>query len=841
MGKEFPDFLPTTRPQKSSLIDPGNVLGKEAAQKLDKQLKELTYQADVVILPKDHQGENIVDLSKQILTTWKPKNHEVLFILDVHGRQLNINVGPSLNRLGISNDTVNKELLPRFFYPQAKKGNFGDAVGDTLNGLNAQLNTNLKAAYRKQQSNSNGNYRSEQVERARDPDHEHHVNQLSSIGGILFVAVLILLFITYRFRGKGDLDIDLRKSRDEYNAKMEKITQLFQEKPGEFFFRVSALICLGYAYIALAMVVLITFTLFTFILLIKLPFLAFKLGIPLLLVLGVIFRSFWVKAPPVDGIPLKKKDYPKLYEMVQEIADHIKAPKVHQVQLVPDFNAAVTQRARLGLFGWHKNYLILGIQIVKTCSYDELRSILAHEMGHLAEGHSAKDAWIYRVQSVWYQLMQNLQRDESLATVLFTRFFNWYVPLLDSYTFPYRREQEYNADLGSVELVGPDLAAKTFLSMDLKDRYLDKNYWSTVGNRFSTPEPPPVYAGLSAALTGKIEKQDAESWLRDILNQKTNYEDSHPCTRDRVAAILKIKPEEVPEYAHKHIQELCEIEAPAYDRIFPHKGNELCAMLDNEYKEVYKEYWKDRHDNYLSTKKALEEIIEKKESGEFTKDDATNCAYNSLVVYGFDKSKSHFKEAIDMNPEDAYLRQVYGQCLYDEKDPDCVNQLETAIKLDRARFYDCGQMLYGFYKSRNEEDKARHYEEELIDWMEEYYRSKIERQSVEKNDRFIEHGLDEKALESIIESMQSQPSVKSAWAVRKVVTAFSEIPFVVFVVSLDKRSVTNDEIRYQVLVEISNTIAETAKFDGDYIVYDQAQITKNLKQATEIIVGAQII
>ena len=844
MGNKLPDYLPSTRPSESTLIDPGNVLGKVTGKKLQSELKGLSYPANVIVLPKDHSGDNIVQLSRQILTSWKPKSNDILFIIDVHGRQLNVNVGQSLMSKGITNSEVNDHYLPQYFYPQAASGNFANAVGETLKAVDRRLAAEQgKIARLNQKTNAKesvNTYSSQQVARDNRTTHDDHVGQLSYIGGILFLAIVILLVITYRFRGKGEQDIDLRKSRDEYNEKMEKITKLFQEDPQKFFIRVAALICLGYAYIALAVLVLITFTLFTFVLLIKLPFLALKLGIPLLLVLGVVFRSFWVKAPPVDGFPLKKKEFPRLYEMVNEIATHISAPKVHQIQLVPDFNAAVTQRARLGLLGWHKNYLILGIQILKTCSYDEMRSILAHEMGHLAEGHSAKDAWIYRVQGVWYQLMQSLQRDNSLATVLFTRFFNWYVPLLESYTFPYRREQEYNADLGSVELVGPDVAAKTFLSMDLKDRFLETKYWSNVGDRFSTPEPPAVYAGMSNALKGKIEKQDAEGWLRDIFNKETNYEDSHPCTRDRVAAILKIQPEEVPEYAHKHIDELCVIDDPAFDRLFPDRGEELCAKLDDEYKVAYKDYWQERHENYLSTKKSLEELIAKIDNPEFTKEDATNCAYNSLVVNGFDSSRLYFLKAIEMNPDDAYLRQVYGQCLYDKQDPDCVNHLETAIKLDRSRFYDCGQMLYGFHKSRNEEDKARQYEEKLIDWMEEYYKSKVERQGVSKTDTFIEHGLNSMGIETIRKSISDQPSVKSAWAVRKVVHAFAEIPYIVIVVAFDKKKVSDPEVRYQILLNISAVIADNAEFTADFIIYDKDQITKNLMQAIDIIDGSHI-
>lgn len=836
MGNELPAFLPATRPRNPSVIDPDHLLSKADSARLEWQLQSLDYPALVIILPKEHGVTDLSGLPTVIEKTWGIKDNELFFLLDIKGRQLEIYRGPALTKRGIS-ESVTNNILRKSFFPAAKKGDFAGGISETLSTIENAYKTSNYQQYQTQDDTveyvgtgrSSGN--------GREPHHD----QLSLIGGILFVAVVIMIVITLRFKGKGEQEIDLRKSRDKYNQHMEKIIALFNEKPQEFFLRVTGLICLGYAYIAMALVVLITFTLFTFILLMKMPYLAFKLGLPLLLVLGVIFRSFWIKTPPPAGIKLKKKDYPKVYEIVEEIRSGINAPPVHQIQLIPDFNASVMQRPRLGLLGWQKNYLMLGIQLLKTCSYDEIRSILAHELGHLAEGHSAKDAWIYRVQGVWYQLMQNLHNDQSIATVIFTRFFDWYVPLLDSYTFPYRREQEESADELSVKLVGPELAANTFLSMDLKSHYLEKYYWENVGERYSSPEPPAVYEGMTEALkNGKIEKHDAEIWLHESLKVETGYEDSHPCTRDRVATILKIKPEEVKDYAHSVIDELCRIENPAFDQLFPLKGKELCADLDNEYKEFYKDYWLERHQSYNEAKKELEELLAKKTEGEISEEEAATCAYTSLIVHGFAKSRDLFKEALDRNPEDATLRRTYGQQLLDDKDPDCVSYLEAAMKLDRQMQYECGQMLYGFFKSKDDEDRARHYEEMVIDWIEESIQRQKEVSDVKKDDTFLEHDLKEEVTVAIAEVASQFKEIKTVSLIRKEVKYFPERSFYVFLIDYDRKHISDADKKNTLLSVILQSIIELGNFTGDVIIYHREIAPKVVVTWADMIANAVI-
>jgi len=77
---------------------------------------------------------------------------------------------------------------------------------------------------------------------------------------------------------------------------------------------------LGYAYIWFILVVVILLTIALVILLIKAPYLIVKLGLPMLLAIGIILRSFWIKLEPIEGIRITREDAPEIFATVEEIA-----------------------------------------------------------------------------------------------------------------------------------------------------------------------------------------------------------------------------------------------------------------------------------------------------------------------------------------------------------------------------------------------------------------------------------------------------------------------------------------------------------------------------------------
>lgn len=89
-----------------------------------------------------------------------------------------------------------------------------------------------------------------------------------------------------------------------------------------------------------------------------------KLAILLLIPAWVIVRSLWVTVPAPEGLKLNRRQVPKLFALVDELTTKLQAPRFHNILLNQEFNAAVVQVPRLGIFGWQENYLLLGLPLM---------------------------------------------------------------------------------------------------------------------------------------------------------------------------------------------------------------------------------------------------------------------------------------------------------------------------------------------------------------------------------------------------------------------------------------------------------------------------------------------
>jgi len=78
--------------------------------------------------------------------------------------------------------------------------------------------------------------------------------------------------------------------------------------------------------------------------------------------------------------------------------------------ITDDFNAAVVQIPRLGLLGWYRNTLLIGLPLMKALTRQQLAAVLAHEFGHLAGGHGRLGNWVYRLRFGWARLAQGAAR-----------------------------------------------------------------------------------------------------------------------------------------------------------------------------------------------------------------------------------------------------------------------------------------------------------------------------------------------------------------------------------------------------------------------------------------------
>ena len=134
-----------------------------------------------------------------------------------------------------------------------------------------------------------------------------------------------------------------------------------------------------------------------------------KIILVLIPAIWILLKALWVKIEAPKGYTLTRSEYPQLFANIDRIRAQLKAPQVHQVLLTGELNAAVAQTPRLGVLGWYKNALILGLELLLLLSPKQAEAVLAHELGHLSVNHNRFNGWIYRLRMSWQRIMYAFQ------------------------------------------------------------------------------------------------------------------------------------------------------------------------------------------------------------------------------------------------------------------------------------------------------------------------------------------------------------------------------------------------------------------------------------------------
>src|SRR5579862_3747448 len=228
-------------------------------------------------------------------------------------------------------------------------------------------------------------------------------------------------------------------TKQSFEAMVKRLEPAARANPALYRFRVATFAVLGYAYLAATIALLIALLVLG-ILAMKANVVALKFLIIYVPFLGLVLRSMWVEIHPPTGFEVKRRDAPALFERIDRLRKALRAPRFHRVVIDDAFNAAVVQVPLLGLFGWHRNHLVIGLPLMKALTPEQLDAVIAHELGHLAGGHARFSNWLYRLRLAWSQLLDALQRTRSRGAFLFRGFFDWYVPRFEAYSFPLARE-----------------------------------------------------------------------------------------------------------------------------------------------------------------------------------------------------------------------------------------------------------------------------------------------------------------------------------------------------------------------------------------------------------------
>ncbi|MDR7192067.1 M48 family metalloprotease [Luteimonas terrae] len=253
--------------------------------------------------------------------------------------------------------------------------------------------------------------------------------------------------------------------------------------------------------------------------------------------IAALVRALWVRFEVPAGRLLAPHEAPALHAEVERLRAATGAPPLSGIVIDTQLNAAAASLPRLlGLAG-HRHYLVLGLPLLQLLDRDEAAAVIAHEFGHFGEQHGRLAGWLYRVRFTWYRAVEGLSRSGFLLSMPIARFYGWYAPLFDAWSFVLARAHEFRADATAARVVDRDAMTSALLRLEHGSGRMQSTLWPRVLARARVQSHPPaqLLAPLIDGLRASPHPDPAR--LLAIADRDVDPYDTHPVLARRLDAL----------------------------------------------------------------------------------------------------------------------------------------------------------------------------------------------------------------------------------------------------------------------------------------------------------------
>lgn len=579
-------------------------------------------------------------------------------------------------------------------------------------------------------------------------------------------------------------------TRDQFDAMVSRLEVSANANPGRYTLRVITLVLLAYAYLAFVLLLTLGFIAVVITLIVIKPNAAtIKLGGAFgLLAAGLawaIIKGLWVTIEPPTGIHVRRQQAPELFAMLDRLREELKSQPFDVVLLTGDYNAAVVQAPRLGMFGWHRNYLLLGLPLMQSLGPDEFKAVLAHEFAHLSGGHGRFGNWLYRVRRSWDRIFDQMARQQSGGSWVLTSFIKWYWPKFNAHAFVLSRANEYEADACAARLVSATAIADALTRIQVHAQLIDDRIWPDVFKRASAQEIPPqnVFDEMRSAIANGAPEADVSRWLRHAFHRETNNADTHPSLTDRLRSVGRLPPP--PVQGQSANWQMPPIPAQTAATAFLAEAEPtVTAELNAQWRAHVTPMWAKR---FQDTRKTVEELqtLEKGTEEQPTAESLWKRITLKLDLEGENGIEPALDQLLAQEPQHAGGNFLRGRTLLDRDEPSGLEFMERALAEDPSLTGDACNVMAGHFIRTHQRDRVRELEGRMEKHHEIEQLAHNERNDIRASDTFLPHDLKPSHIEHLSEILANEKEVATAHVARKEMQHFPKLPCYVIALELD--------------------------------------------------------
>jgi hypothetical protein len=241
------------------------------------------------------------------------------------------------------------------------------------------------------------------------------------------------------------------------------------------------------------------------------------------------------------------------------------------------------------------------------------------------------------------------------------------------------------------------------------DPHVDKSFWDPLHEQVKDmPEPPAnLFALMPTKLASVPSNDDVAERLKHALNEKTDYDDTHPCLTDRLTALNQL-----PSDPEKAVQDLLmPKEQSAAEAFFGAGLSDILAKLGNEYRPKIAKMWVKEHNSLAKSEKMLEMLQFLEEPTEEQEVRRAGLIYR---LKGADEAEPGIRALVEKFPENAAPKFWLGSILLDRDDPNGIPLLKEAMNLDRSCRQEAINAIGKYYYTHGQKEELEALKAEAV-------------------------------------------------------------------------------------------------------------------------------
>ncbi len=561
-------------------------------------------------------------------------------------------------------------------------------------------------------------------------------------------------------------------TREEFDALVNRIEQRYAGRPQSLKLKIAWLLTLGYG---LFLCWLIPVSAVAMALLVGSVYVPTEFGV-LLIIIGAILLTYgfvqaapvlWTPFPEPKGHVLQRSRVPDFFARLDQLRRASHAPRSHKVIVTSEFGAAVQWIPRLGLLGWTKRYLILGLPLMESLDVEQFEAVLAHELAHQSAKHGRFTAWIYRVRSSWERVLDRVQQRNAAnnhqTNWFVTKWMDWYWPRFNAYAFVLSRSNEYQADRAAAEWAGAETAASALWQVGCVGQRLDEKFWPAINQLATTEAEPPTdfIQRQMAFLTAPAEKADAERWMDDVSLRLTNNLNTHPSFADRLKAI-GLSPELFRRQGFPQIPQTAA--SSLLDTELDTARTEVNSLWMADVADV----WRSRHGRASARQRELHKIDATIPDADANPETLWAKARALWDLSGPESAEPVLRKLLTIHPSHSQANLTLGQHLLGLGNIEGQEFLLRILKQEEdALIPHACEALSNFYEATGRSDQVAHVHRRLSLYETAAEAARTERSQVLPGDIFIRHTLTSEELDALQQLLKEHPHLASAYLVQK--------------------------------------------------------------------------